>query len=57
MSSLNLPFLSLFQIPENFTLGQRLSLDDLTFEEENKKLIGKVIDELELGEKNFGSVD
>jgi hypothetical protein len=34
-----------------------LLLDNIIFEEENKKLISKVIDELEHGEKNFGNVD
>ncbi|KAL4472006.1 hypothetical protein ABPG72_018508 [Tetrahymena utriculariae] len=47
----------LFHIPENYQLGQQILLDDLIFEEENKRLIAKVIDELELGEKTFGNVD
>lgn len=38
-------------------MGDSLVLDDIICDEENKRLILKVIDELEVGEKNFGNVD
>ena len=38
-------------------MGQVLNIEDIIFEEDNKKLIVKVIDELEKGELNFGNVD
>ncbi|EGR27193.1 hypothetical protein IMG5_200380 [Ichthyophthirius multifiliis] len=48
---------SFIYIPENHQMGQLLGIDDVIFEEENKKLIKKVINELEKGELNFGNVD
>ena len=50
-------FVSFICIPDNYELGQVLNIEDIIFEEDNKKLIVKVIDELEKGELNFGNVD